>query len=285
MEFRLRKLPVGAASTLRSCPVSSVRPYVAMPAPVYVYFPRNEKFVAVKAPLDFFTPEELGKWGSLEMFFLPETVDRTLVFREAAVQVRSILAWKPSGADESTPEREPAPYEVSDAILRILGKLWCPLGNNYPELKGKAGIESFFVAIFATEFCDGLPAEMLRAERDRDVDCYDRSIIFSSWMVFLALLLGYFELSFLNTVRTASFQGTSTLASAGLPTEIVRLAAFLERALGQSSHRVLTIEMLADGGEPVVEKLKSRLARVQGGLMNRYFFAPSMYGETGFLDE
>ena len=61
MDFRSKKLPPEAADQLRACPVESVKPYVAMPAPVYIYLRANAKFVSVKGPLDFFTPDELAR--------------------------------------------------------------------------------------------------------------------------------------------------------------------------------------------------------------------------------
>ena len=56
MDFSRKKLPPDAAEKMRNCPIHSVQPYALMIAPAYVYMKVNKKFVAVKAPLDFFTP-------------------------------------------------------------------------------------------------------------------------------------------------------------------------------------------------------------------------------------
>jgi len=76
MDFRQRKLPKEAAINLRISPIASVKPYALMIAPVYVFMRVNEKFVSVKAPLDFFTPEELERLKSFESFFFQPSSTR-----------------------------------------------------------------------------------------------------------------------------------------------------------------------------------------------------------------
>jgi hypothetical protein len=61
MEFSRKKLGQEAIRELRVCSIASVQPYALMLSPVYAYLPQNAKFVAIKAPLDFFTPEELAR--------------------------------------------------------------------------------------------------------------------------------------------------------------------------------------------------------------------------------
>src|SRR4051812_8298441 len=95
MEFSARKLPKEAASDLVRYPVQSVKPYVPMWAPIYVFMPKNEKFVSVKAPLDFFVPEELEKLEPLENFYVSSAISNALPFRDAARGVRSVLEWEP----------------------------------------------------------------------------------------------------------------------------------------------------------------------------------------------
>src|SRR5689334_8605019 len=105
MNFRPRKLPKEAAMNLRISPIVSVKPYSLMLAPVYVFMRLNEKFVSVKGPLDFFTPEELERLQPFESFFLPEFVDTALPFRQVARNVRALLSWQPTaqGADQLPP--------------------------------------------------------------------------------------------------------------------------------------------------------------------------------------
>src|SRR4051794_31443428 len=95
MNFSHRKLPPAAAEKLRICPIRTIEPFALMLAPVYVFMRRNEKFVSVKAPLDFFTPEELEKLRPFQSFFMTEFVDTALPFRQAARRVRAVLSWDP----------------------------------------------------------------------------------------------------------------------------------------------------------------------------------------------
>ena len=70
MDFSNRKLPVSAAPNMRSVPIGELKPYSLMLAPVYVFLKRNERFVAVKAPMDFFTPEEIERLRPYETCLL-----------------------------------------------------------------------------------------------------------------------------------------------------------------------------------------------------------------------
>ena len=159
MYFRPTKLPREAAINLRISPIASVKPYSLMLAPVYVFMRLNEKFVSVKGPLDFFTPEELERLKPFESFFLPEFVDAALPFRQIARNVRRLVGWEPEYKGEE--QLPPAPYEVSDAVLRMIGPLWAP----------GLVIEPFFAAVFANELCELLPPEKLRAARDQGRGC------------------------------------------------------------------------------------------------------------------
>src|SRR3990167_7937356 len=95
MQFTQRKLPPEAVYTLRVSPIDSVEPYALTLAPMNVFLKRNEKFVSVKAPLDFFVPEELEKLRPLGNFFIPDFVDKVVPFRKAARSVAALLKWEP----------------------------------------------------------------------------------------------------------------------------------------------------------------------------------------------
>jgi hypothetical protein len=197
MDFSKRKLPKEAAESMRICPIDTVKPYAMMLAPVYAYMKLNEKFVSVKAPLDFFTPGELDKLRTFEAFHLPAFVDTVLPFRSAARSVRALLSWSPElsvkGPRKDLVALPPASYELSDAVLRIVGPLW----------SSQAKVEPFFVAAFVNELCELLPAESLTTARDRSFDLYENAVLGSSWAVFLALHLGYVDLAFLNRLHRA----------------------------------------------------------------------------------
>ncbi|HUP57014.1 MAG TPA: hypothetical protein VM598_06145 [Bdellovibrionota bacterium] len=261
---------------MRVCAVSSVQPYVAMPAPVYVYLRANEKFVAVKAPLDFFTAEELAKWRSLESFYMPEFVDELSSFREAGRRVRAILAWRPDGEDAAA--KELTPYELSDSVIRVVGRLWSPLGASGEDRQ--AGIESFFVSVFVSELCEPLSEVGLRAARDRDVDAYERGVLASGWTVFLALHLGYCGLEFLNRLRQASFDGV--IAPEAFPDEVIELDRLVREELDSSGYRALRSGAFSQRAERAGRKVRSRLIRIERSLMDPASQAPSIYGEGGF---
>lgn len=228
MDFRPRKLPKEAATKLRISPIVSVKPYSLMLAPVYVFMKLNEKFISVKGPLDFFTPEELERLGSFESFFLPAFVDSALPFREVARHVRRLLSWEPELDDKG--DLPPAPYEIADAVLRLVGPLW------------GAGmvIEPFFAAVFANELCDLLPPEKLRLAREQDVIAYERAILRAGWAVFLAVQLGYCDLPFINALLQRTFDASFTgvdIPTVGRAADVEELLRIVWDSMGPNALR------------------------------------------------
>lgn len=281
MEFTHKKLPPEAAETLRLCPIRSVAPFALMLAPVYVYMKMNQKFVCVKAPLDFFTSEELERLDPFQAFFIPEFVDSALPFREAARRVRSLLSWQPRQASETEDNPyppaplPPTPFELSDAVLRIIGPLW---GDG-------AVIEPFFVAIFANEICELLPGEMMRAARDSNVELFERAIFRSAWAVFLALHLGYCNLDLLNRLRFRVFEETLNEISPRFPcSEIDELIAIVAMSLETSQTRTLNGDIFNGRPERVSQKISARMARVKSQMILHGEPAPTIYGLKGFID-
>jgi hypothetical protein len=272
VEFSRKKLPQAEGGKLRLCRIESVQPFVAMPAPVYVFLRANEKFVAVKAPLDFFTPEELARLRPMESFFFPEFIDRVQAYRDAGRRVRAILKWS---AEDRAFEREPAPYEISDAVIRVVGRLWSARETQV------ASIESFFVSIFAAELCDPMNGELVSSVRDRDVSAYERQIIVSSWVAFLALHLGYCDLDFLASLRSAVFAGE---VGDQFPAELVELVHVLEQELRATSFKLLSSSNFANRPELVAARLSGRMGRIQSTLIDPLFEGATIYGETGFID-
>src|SRR5690606_18653479 len=113
---------------------------------------------------------------------------------------RRLLSWKPRHSPESDAKSSlrfpevtlpPAPYELSDAVLRLIGPLW---GDG-------SGIDPFFVSAFAEELCGPIPGERLVAMRERSVERFEEAVFSSSFSVFIALHLGYTELEFLKDLR------------------------------------------------------------------------------------
>lgn len=279
MDFRNRKLPKEATSRLRRCPIETVKPYALMIAPVYVYMRRNEKFISVKAPLDFFTHDELERLKSVELFFMPEFVDSVLPYRGLARRTKILLGWNPVEAKETLP---PTPYELSDAILRMTAPLW---GREFQ-------IESFFVSVYVNELCALLPAEALAQAREKDLTAFERAIIISAWMVFLSLHIGVADQDFLDRLRLSAFRkvaGLETVDPSVLSldsySDTGELYRILEQVLaGEQIYRSLTMEFFKSRSERVSQKIVSRVLRIQGeNLVGTAPLQGTIYGERGFL--
>jgi hypothetical protein len=271
MNFSKRKLPKEAADTLRACPIDSVKPYALMLAPVYVYMRMNEKFVAVKGPLDFFTPEELSRLLPLENFFLPEFVDSVVPFREAGRRVRALLSWKP----RTEGGLAPAPFELSDAILRIIAPLW----------GGVTTVEPFFAAALAGEVCDLLPGEAMLAARDASVERYEKAVLLSGWAVFLALHLGHCELDFLSKLRESVFaEAFDGRPEAESCLEVRELKEMARASLGDTVSRGIRAEDFRSRPDRASQKIASRMERAKASLIRRDSGIPTIHGQKGFLD-
>jgi hypothetical protein len=257
MDFSRRKLPAEEAANLRRCPIETVKPFAMMIAPVYVFMRRNEKFISVKSPLDFFTPEELERFKDVEMLFMPEFVDSVLPYRGLARRVKMMLGWNPVDVGGALP---PAPYELSDGVLRMTAPLW---GTKYR-------IEPFFAGVFVNELCSLLPGEDLMAAREKDIELFERAIILSAWTVFFSLHLGAADQVYLDRVRLASFRkvmgteipqpGTLSLDNRSDAGELFRLmSSILE---GDKIRDAVEAEVFFSRSERVAQKISARLRRV-----------------------
>jgi hypothetical protein len=279
MDFRQRKLPKEAAINLRISPIASVKPYALMIAPVYVFMRLNEKFVSVKAPLDFFTPEELERLQPFESFFLPEFVDAALPFRQVARNVKRLVGWQPKLAGPGAGgELPPAPYEISDAVLRMLG----------PLLGAGCVIEPFFAAVFANELCELMPPERLRQARDQDVAAYERAVLRSGWAVFLALLLGYCDLPFLNGLQRRVFEASFTgvgIPAVGRAADVDELLEIVWASMGPGAAEPVRGEVFGAHPSRSAQKVAHRLRRVQDeAMISETEPVPTIFGPRGFAD-
>ena len=243
-----------------------------MIAPVYVFMRRNEKFVSVKSPLDFFTPEEIQRLKNVETFFMPDFVDSVLPYRTIARRVKMMLGWLP-----------PASYELADGALRVMAPLW---GT-------KLRIEPFFVCVFVNELCPLLPGEELTAAREKDVAALERAIILSAWMVFFSLHIGAADQGYLERIRLASFRkalGTQPAEPGTISLESHSDAGELFRILNEMlpSGNVgapFDASAFAARGERVAQKIIARLNRVHSeNLIGSAPLDGTIYGERGFAD-
>lgn len=269
MEFSKKKLPRESAPQMQKYSIQDIAPFTPLFAPGYVFMPRNAKFVSVKAPLDFFTPEELKKLDGFRNIYFSEFLDEIEPFRVAARAVRAILNWKPrivreKGVRFAAPELPPAPFELSDAILRVMGPLWGP------EMR----IEPFFLAVFAQELFGNLATEKMAWARDQSYEVYERALLISSAMVFLELHVGKCSLSYLKKLRIEQFEQISKN-----PSEKTSQWIHL-KSLDSSQWSRLTYEK-SNG----CRQLLSRLARVANEGMAQDREISSVYGPRGFRNE
>jgi hypothetical protein len=199
MEFSRKKLPKDAFAQLFRVPIATVQPFVLTLGPIYVLLKENEKFVAVKAPLDFFTPKELQRLTPYEDFYFPTFVRSLGIYVEAGKRVKAILL---ADLENSTFDAE-VPFYQSDKILKEIGPLWW----NHPG-QGPA-IEPFLMAVFVNEVCESIPDAMLLKARETNAEAFEKAVFRSSWAVFLALHLGYCDAPFLSQLRYQVFEETA----------------------------------------------------------------------------
>jgi|GEM_PF-6165884 len=191
MLFDAKKLELEAADELFQCRIATVKPYVLMLSPIYVFMKRNQKFVSVKAPLDFFTPSELETLAPYEDFFIPKNVSAVSGFQTAAKISREMIRAANAGFP-------PAPYELSDQLIRVLGPLW-----------GKSlRVSAFCSAIFADEFCGPIEPQELLLGRDTAVVQHEKGLLLSGMLIFTLVHLGWNDSDLLMKLRSEVYSRT-----------------------------------------------------------------------------
>lgn len=272
MEFRTRKLPKSKAAELSSFSIDTAVPYRPLPAPVYILLQRNEKLISVKGPFDFFTARDLERLKLGGSFFYGPIYSRVMPFHAVANDVRKMLGWN---APNATNVLEPAPYELSDAVLRKLGSIWAPLSTmNGADRDGPIAIESYFAVAFANELCEPIPGEWLELARENDPDHYELSLLRAGVFVFLALHLGYMDLKALSAYRIRFFHeavrvfGSGGSESAPLSLELAELKRWTETLIHSPEVLTISSDQFEHSASRSAQKLKTRLARVRKDLVD-----------------
>ncbi len=274
MYFNKRKFDLSEAPFLRECAIETLSPFAPMLAPAYVFMRKNKKFISVKAPLDFFTEDELEKLKPYGSLYFSPFVDSSLLFRDVARKIKALLLWQPQGGS-SMPKLSPAPYEISDAVLRLLSPLW---GT---ELK----IEPFFIAVFSNELCQLLPSEKLLQTRDQNVALLETAILQSAWGVFLALHLGHCQLDFLNSLRGDLFKNSLThLAPDNSGDDFSDLSRFVSYTIPNSEVKILDWSLFNARDTKLSEKITVRLKRIKEKWITQNQPSPTIFGAEGFRD-
>jgi hypothetical protein len=287
MEFSHKKLPREASENFKNTPIREVKPHTLVFAPAYVFMKLNEKFVAVKGPLDFFLPEELARLSSFDSLFFPKIIEVIEDYFSAGRRIRKILS-----AEKVQGQLSATPFELSDAVLRVLGPLWGPTQNE------NVAIEPLFVAALVSKLCDPLDSDDLLRARERGIDSFERAIELASWSVFFALHLGHCDLNFLNRLYFESFDCFARSLDPGAVMsgeckELCDLALATEACPLRSPHAALNSAFLnvngsADDrvifGNRTTQKLSSRLSRIMRDFGTPDLPVASVFGKGGFVD-
>ena len=289
MDFFPKKLPPEAAPDLRRVSIQDVRPYALLSGPAYVFLKANGKFLGVKGPFDFFTPEDLKRFEAYESFYFTSFLDRVAPFEAMGRQTRVTLdpevrPVKDSGLNVALP---PAPFEVSDAIVHLVGPLW-----------GVGGvIEPFFAAVFANNVCEAVPEAELVAARERDVATLEQGVLHAGLAAFFALHLGYCRLDYLSALYRRVFQRVALgavvspavrwtreeldlldLCARLVPVSQVQGGAVRLAVVGQD----LRDHAKSGPGALIAARILHRLQRIESEFVQGVMEAPSIHTEGGF---
>lgn len=273
------KLSKDAVKELRRIEPRLMKPGVVLPSPVYVFLPLNEKFVAIKPPMGFFTSQELEKLKNVKGFYFSNVVDEISRFQKAGEAVKNAFEMRDkvklkSSLGSKEIQMPVASYDMEDAMLRLTAELWGPQGR----------LELFFLNFFVAEFCNPIPTVMAEKIYDEFVDRHDLAHFRSSLAVFLALHLGWCSKACLNSVRKRSFERTAlgTDKKDPSPTETESLLELVEELVPD----VKSIEVYVTSFEKTNVRMKamigSRVARIREEFMNDKLPDPTVYGEKGF---
>lgn len=287
MKFSRKKLPKDAIATLRRVRVDVCEPHAILLAPVYVYLRNNQKFVAVKAPLQFFAPGELEKLQPYESFYVPEFIDMIAPFQKAGESVRALLEMNQKSVVRSNQGAASvvlplSPHEINDAVLQVLGPLW----------SGGVRVEPFFLCFFADEVCRPIPSNVMVASVEVDVESFELALLRSSAAVFLALHLGYCDLGLLNRLRGTVFEDTwNGKGPAQGFGELAQLSRLLAELLPSSETREIQLDRIREIAKGTSlanrcsRKLISRLDRIEINFHRSLENVASIFGDKGFCDE
>lgn len=281
VNFRSAKLPQTSLKSLRRVPIRLFTPYTLMVSPVYVYLEKNERFVAIKAPLAFFTPQELEKYKTYENFYLPDFIDSVVPFQQAGDSIRKLLTLREKHVLRSNDGKKDvlvpvASFELDNAVLMKLGPLW-GAGDK---------VEPFFIAFFAHALCLPFAPETLQEAHEKSVELFELAFMRSNLAVFLALHIGYCHEGLLTSIRNRAFNDTMLGAeleeNSSDAQELIRTTFLL---IPERSTREITFDDLEGIQTRVSWKIRSRLSRVRRDFIDPTTPAPTVFGEKGICDE
>ena len=264
MLFEDKKLHLESVENLIQCPIHTIEPFALMLAPAYMLMKLNQKLVSVKAPLDFFTADELQRLKVNEVFYFPKFIKASVRFQTAARLIRKFLTLQQS-------ELSSAPFEISKESFSVLSDLW----------GSKIQVEPFFMAIFTDQLCDPLENEKMLWARENAVINHDHGLLLSGTLVFMALHLGWFDLAKLNHYRKSIYERTVQGEEWLKPTsEIESLVCDINKILKHEP--AISLHTLGDLSKEWSNKLISRLQVLGTKNTSKISESVSIFGEEGF---
>jgi len=275
MNFKKRKLLKSEVHLLRAVSRASIKPYRFLFTPLYVFLRKNEKYLAIKGPLDFFDPIELEQFAYVDSFYVHTFIDRLYPFESAGRIISKILNWKPriEFAADFQVALKPAPYEISNAVLGYLGSLW----------GSQMQMEPFFTVPLIESIELSLDSDTLEDSRNLDVGLFEDALIFSAWIVFLGLMLGQCDYHYLHDLRKESFQYIiegSTEDTSNFD-DLYQLALW---SFHISKERAVRFSDFENNPTLISKKLFWRLKRVDFEFKIEGAEELSLFGEKGILD-
>lgn len=188
--------------SLRKVSCKAFPPRVLLYSPVYVYLERNEKFISVKLPFQFFTESELEKLSKYKNFFLPNSVLKLDKIRQRGVSIRNALGLTEKISIRAMDETirvslDPAPWEVAPVVLAECRQLWIEAD----ELSFEA------ISVLVDEICGPIEGPSLVAKYDADVVEAEQAVLIANTAVLIGLHLGYIDPKFLRKMRQVAYSG------------------------------------------------------------------------------
>ena len=289
MKFSRKKLPKDAIQVLRRVPIELYEAHRILLTPVYVFLPKNQKFVALKAHLQHFSAEELEKFKPHENFYVPAFIEQIAPFQRVGESVRNFLAVQQKRSIETNRGQElitlPAPQnEFDNAIVALVGTLW---GEG-------AKVEPFFLCFFMNEVCSPLPTDKMMNAIDQDAELFELALLRSSAAVFLGLHIGYTDSKMLVLLRDGVFEDTlnspKIIPHNGEIRQMIQLIRELipntdAREISLSGIQKIIESSFAKFAVKVAKKLHSRLKRVEAEFILIDAPIASLFGDQGLIDE
>lgn len=281
MEFAHRKLNRSEEDQLMRMPVKAIGAYQPVFYPIYVFLRRNQKFVSVKAPLDYFTPESLKKFEEVEQFFVPKFVHTLEPFFSAARRLRKLLTKNTEPIHFETRNEVGlskvkmgrAHYEIADQCFEIIASLW---GD-------RARVEPFFAAALSWELCQSAPPELLDRARNQSISSLDQCVLFSGWSVWIALHMGFCDWRFINQLRNQAILHAMD-PSIQLNGALGEIVALSHATLPPKKLLSLRSLIFSERKERAAQMIAKRLDRYQDGNPDVGLSSPSIYGQGGICE-